>query len=206
MSDKYFKKYESRELFIAENFIDDTEWLSMYVAELKKDNTPFHDLIIVSHTGERHTVEIKEDEYYWYSKTGNIGLDYLSAFKFKDSSRRLEWLKNNYWIKSEFLDEFKNDIEVLKFGKLFTCDADFQLFVVLDNEKIVFSKLYSNQKLKSPEFVRYLETNYNLRVNKKSDYKLHDNWDSAAYFVNPNEDRLLQNCEVKNIDDIIKKV
>ena len=30
--------------------------------------------------------------------------------------------------------------------------------------------------------------------------------DSAAYFVNPNEDRLLQNCEVKNIDDIIKKV
>ena len=84
MSDKYFKRYESRELFIAENYINDSEWLSLYVAELIKDNTSFHDLIIVSHTGKRHTVEIKEDEYYWYSKTGNIGLDYLSAFKFSD--------------------------------------------------------------------------------------------------------------------------
>lgn len=31
-------------------------------------------------------IEVKTEEHHWYSKTKNIGLDYISAFKFKNQT------------------------------------------------------------------------------------------------------------------------
>jgi hypothetical protein len=185
-----------------ENYISDNVWLASLVKEVKKDNTQFHDLLIVLQNDQKLTVEVKEDEYYWYSRTGNIGLDYISAFEFKNQELRRKWLRNNYWIKSKDIQEFKNEIIVSKYGKLITCDADLQLYVVYDKEKVKFSKLYSNSKLKQNNFVNYLEKNYDLRVNKKSDYGLKDSWESAAFFVNPLEDLKLKEAEINNLDQL----
>ena len=190
-----------------ENYIDDNRWFAEIVKEYRRDNTSFHDLVILLNSGKTFTVEIKEDEYYWYSRTSNIGLDYLSSFRFKNSDLRNEWLsKSNYWIKPEEMNSFENDIIVSKYGKLITCDADFQLYIVFKDKSVVFSKLYSNTKMKEQGFVKYLKENYNLRINKKSDYGLEDSWDSAAYFVNPKKDSMLRELEVNNIVDFERSV
>lgn len=199
----YFTHYSSKEEMIADLFISDNDWLNQLVREVKRDNTPFHDILIKLQNGSEYTIEIKEDEFYWYSRTGNIGLDYYSAFKFLEDNRDFWVSRNNYWINRHDLESFKRDIVVMKKGKLFTCDADFQLFVVMNNGEIAFSKLYSNRMLQSDEFIHYLESNYDLRVNKKIDYNLQDNWDSAAYFVNPS-DACLANAEVNDVSDFYK--
>jgi hypothetical protein len=202
MGNDYFIRYQNRETFIMENYISDNIWLASLVKEVKKDNTQFHDLLIVLQNDQKLTVEVKEDEYYWYSRTGNIGLDYLSAFEFKNQGLRRKWLSDNYWIKSKDIQEFKNEIIVSKYGKLITCDADLQLYVVYDKETVKFSQLYSNNKLKQNNFVSYLEKNYNLRVNKKNDYGLKDSWESAAFFVNPLKDLKLKEAEINDFDQL----
>lgn len=198
-----FTKYESREMMIMNEFLNEAEWIAEYVKELKKDNTPFHDLIMTFSDGTQKTIEVKEDEYYWFNKTGNIGIDYISAFRFKNLGLKMEWVsKHNYWVFVEEYNDFFSDIDILKLGKVFTCDADYQLFVVMDNDVVKFAQLYDNKKLKSKNFINYLNRNYNLRINKKIDYNLNDSWESAAYFLDPLKDEMLISCEINQIEDI----
>ena len=78
----YFKEYQSRELKYMCEYINDVPWLSEFIKEVKQDNTSLHDLIVVGKNGAEYTVEVKEDEIFWFSRTGNIGLDYISSFRF----------------------------------------------------------------------------------------------------------------------------
>lgn len=198
----YYNEYGSRELFNMKKYINSVPWLSKYISEVKKDNTSLHDLMIVTNDGKTYTVEVKEDEYYWYSKTGNIGLDYISCFKFKSDKDKYNW--PNSWIPSNDINHFESIINVNKYGKLITCDADFQFYFVLDEKKenFVFAKLYSNRKLKDSIFVNHLKQNYRLRINDKKRYDLEDNWESAAFFVNPLTEERLIACEINKFEDM----
>ena len=202
----YFAEYNSRELAYMKKFINEIEWLSSYIKEVKRDNTSFHDLIIITNDGNEYTVEVKEDEYYWYSRTGNIGLDYISAFKFNNYDDKNKW--RNLWVPSSDIKYFEESIDVKKYGKLVTCDADFQFYFVLDEKKqdFVFARLYSNKKMKDLDFVTYLKNSYSLRINDKNRYGLTDNWESAAFFINPLKDSKLQECEINSVEEMnIKK-
>lgn len=198
----YFKEYGSRELKFMQKFIRNHKWLDTYFKEVKPDNTSLHDLMLVTYDNKIYTVEVKEDEYYWYSKTNNIGLDYISSFTFNDKKDENKW--NNLWVNSNEISYFEEVITVKKYGKLITCDADFQFYFVLNEDKteFVYAKLYSNKKLKAPNFIQYLKNNYRLRINDKRRYNLKDCWESAAFFVNPLKDKMLQACEINNINDI----
>lgn len=198
----YFKEYRSRELKYMSEYIKDVPWLSEFIKEVKQDNTSLHDLTVVGKNGIEYTVEVKEDEFYWFSRTGNIGLDYISSFRFENYKDKYKW--PNLWVPSEEIEQFESIINVGKYGKLVTCDADFQFYFVLDDKKenFVFSKLYSNKKLKEKKFVDYLKNNYRLRINDKKRYGLLDSWDSAAFFINPLKDKRLIDCEVNCIEDM----
>lgn len=202
----YFEQYSSRELYILEKWIYSIPNLRSLVLGFSRHNTGFHDALVkFKNNWKILVVEIKEEEFFWFSKTGNIGLDYISAFKFIEPTDKENILSNNsFWIKKENLLDFKNKIQIMKGGKLMTCDSHIQIFYVEDSQgEIVFIKSYDNIKLKKN--IHYFETNFNLRINNKTIYDSKaDGWESCAYFVNPKYDSFLKSIEIKTTDDLNK--
>jgi len=199
----YFSHYSNNEQRIINKWLN-SDWLKDKVESAMPDNTGYHDAIIKLKDGTSFNasffVEVKEDEKFWFNKTGNIGLDYLSSFNFKNKADKDKYRNN--WVRAGQLQQFKTDIEISKKGKLFTCDAEVQLYYVKDE----FLQAYDNQKLQDVQFVKYLETTYDLRINDKTAYGIQDNWQSAAYFVNPKKDNQLQECEINNFDELINAI
>ncbi len=201
----YFNKYSSRELYILEKWISCIPDLENLVEGFSNHNTGYHDAIVkFKNDWKMLIVEIKEEEFYWFNKTGNIGLDYISAFKFINELEKQKTISNNFWIKKEDLLNFKGKIEILKGGKLMTCDSDIQIFYAENSKgETIFLRAYNNIKLK--ENINYFETNFNLRINNKAIYDSStDNWESCAYFVNPNKDVFLKSIEIKTIDNLME--
>lgn len=187
-----FGIYASRETRIFRFFLQNNRWFAREILDFKPDNTGHHDLKCRLKNKKVLIVEIKQEEARWFSKTGNLGLDYLSAFTFTRNRER--WLKNNHWIKARDYDDFIKDTQIDKWGKLLTCDADVQLFYVHDH----LCKMYNNAKLQDPRFVMHLNKNLSLRINRKKDYNLADTWESAAYFV-PANNKYLQEAEINHV-------
>jgi hypothetical protein len=198
-SNYYFTHYGNREAYIFDKYLKKILNNNDSIFKVEKDNTSFHDLKVLINSNY-YTIEVKEDEFYWFNKTGNIGIDYISAFNYKNGIDLK--LINNNWVKKEAINEFKNSITIHRLGKLFTSDADFQFFFVEKNNEFFFSKLYSTKKLQSKDFVSYLERNYDLRINNKSNYQIDEKWESAAFFINPLTDSYLIQCETK-VGDVI---
>ena len=178
------------------------DWLDINsiedVKEVIPDNTAFHDTKIILKSGRVITVEVKTEEAYWYKRTGNIGLDFLSAFNFNKTSLNI-CKKNNNWIPIGENKKFLENITVRKYGKLFTCDADIQLFNATSEDKYILLKAYDNTCLKEDEFINYLKNNYKLRINNKPKYGIYEDWQSAAYFVNPFKEKRLKKCEASSL-------
>jgi hypothetical protein len=147
-------------------------------------------------------IEVKTEEDRWYSQTNNIGLDYISAFKFRDKAYKNKIKNQGNWVSPEELNEFKRNITVKRDGKLYTCDADIQLFYCKLNETEAKFFAYCNECLKNLR--TYFENHYPLRINDKASYDLNDTWESAAYFVNPEECPELKKCEINSLDKLIE--
>lgn len=215
MSKRYFKKYSDRQIKILSTWISRNKFIYENIISCKKEETSFHDAKILINANKNSDkdinksesenvaeiyVEIKEEEFFWFSRTGNIGFDYISAFKFRNNQWK-EKVYNEYkfWISKDNIVEFIENIEVLKWGKLKMCDADIQLFYV-ENEKgeVIFCEAYNNWLLQKN--ISHFEKNYNLRINKKSDYKLEDNWESAVYLLKPKD---VEEYRIKNLSDLI---
>lgn len=200
-----FLKYSSREEYIIKEWNNNNEWLSDIVDSYEADNTGFHDYNLLLKNGKQVIIEIKEEEYYWYNKTGNIGLDFLSAFNFKNDLIKKYYIDKNFWVDKGTIDVFLSEkINVLKYGKLINCDAHIQLFYCENKKRNpVLIKAYNNEKLKEKSFIEYLKKYYDLRINNKKYYNLKDNWESAAFFVKPSDERLKQ-CEINSYSDFSK--
>ncbi len=197
-----FDRYSSREGYIIKKWIDNNKWLSDIVDSYEPANTGLHDYQLLLKNGKKVIIEIKEEEHYWYNKTGNIGLDFISVFYYKNDLVKNYYNNNNFWVKKRTVDDFISKIDVKKYGKLITCDAHIQLFYCEDKKKSpVLIKAYSNQKLKEKSFIEYLKYCYDLRINDKESYGLKDKWESAAFFVKPSDKRLIQ-CEINSYSDL----
>ncbi len=201
----YFKDYQDRELYIVEKWIDSINIKSI-ISSIERANTGFHDIKIVFNNNFKDLIiEVKEDESYWYERTGNIGFDYISAFQYKNIEIEEFVKKSNLWIKPEKLEYFLSNIIVQKWGKLVTCDAHIQLFYVEKNNRELLLNAYPNKELQ--RYLKKIKLNYNMRINNKKDYASKtDNWESSAYFINPNKDQNIINMQIKNIDDISRRI
>lgn len=208
--------YVKTELNTIWSWINQTLWLRGNVEKVERHNTGFHDAKITLKNGEKFIIEVKEDEDYWYSRTGNLGFDYISAFRFNSDKAKSYWVKKNdkgqwmgAWINPNKLDLFSNYIKVNKYGKLKTCDSHIQLYSVYEkdennNKKIKLIKAYSNKRLTDKKFVKNLETTERLRVNNKSDYDSKtDTWDSAFYCLNPLTNQYLIDSEINSLEDLM---
>lgn len=219
----YFQEYAEREVYIANLWLSTiiseikAVWNNFYIDyEINKDNTSYHDLKVNINLKNKNdinsnfqisfTLEIKEEENYWFCQTGNIGLDLLSAFQF--TSFKIESYfkqEKNRWISRSEQELFFNNIHIDKKGKLFTCDADIQLFYCSckRNKKIpVLLKAYINNCLK--ENIEYFLNHFSIRINDKSKYKSKtDTWESAVILVNPYLDLILNKCEIKRGEELV---
>jgi hypothetical protein len=220
----YFKKYSLKESFIAEIWIEIVlEQLRFILKEyenisytIEKANTGFHDLIIYLNFKNSNSnikipliLEIKEEEHYWFTQTGNIGLDLLSAFNFKSKEKRDYFKRDkNMWVSSGDKSDFFDSIDIKKEGKLYSCDADIQLFYCAskkDRKRPILLKAYNNRLLKRN--LKYFLDNYDIRINNKSEYDSKtDSWESAVILANPYIDLALNLCEIKSAMDLIKYI
>ncbi|WP_058865907.1 hypothetical protein [Chloracidobacterium thermophilum] len=177
---------------------------------IQKDNTPYHDAKVILPDGSHFLVQVKEEEARWYTITGNIGLDYISAFSFIDKAYETKCLKVlERWIPPEEIPTFFKKIKVEKHGKLITCDAHVHVFYVGgkgatgETESPLLLRTYCNQWLKSEAFISHLKSKYRLRINNKKAYNIDESWHSAAFFLSPSDD-MLRKGEIDTHEKLLK--
>ncbi|QUW01729.1 hypothetical protein J8C02_12620 [Chloracidobacterium sp. MS 40/45] len=205
----HFSRYSRKESHIldiwkANSGLIPHEW------NIQKDNTPYHDAKVILPDGTQFLVQVKEEEARWYTRTGNIGLDYISAFSFIDKAYETNCLKTlNHWIPPKEISTFLKKIKVEKYGKLKTCDAHVHVFYVGGKgatgktELPLLLKTYCNQWLKSEAFIDYLKSKYSLRINNKKAYNIDESWHSAAFFLSPSDD-MLRKGEIDTHEKLLK--
>jgi len=205
----HFSRYSRKESHIldiwkAKSGLIPHEW------NIQKDNTPYHDAKVILPDGTQFLVQVKEEEARWYTITGNIGLDYISAFSFIDKAYETNCLKTlNHWIPPKEISTFLKKIKVEKYGKLKTCDAHVHVFYVGGKgatgktELPLLLKTYCNKWLKSEAFISYLKSKYRLRINNKKAYNIDESWHSAAFFLSPS-DNMLRKGEIDTHEKLLK--
>jgi hypothetical protein len=205
----YFSHYSERELHILGIWVKQSDFLP-HGCRFQQDNTPYHDAKVILPDGTEFLVQVKEEEEYWFAKTGNIGLDYISAFRFKTRDDEHRYLRElNFWVPPEEIATFLGRIEVDKWGKLITCDAHVHIFYVgrkgeLGSSEIpLLLKTYCNNWLRSERFIKYLTSRYRLRINDKRSYDIDEPWHSAAFFLKPS-DPMLKVAEIDSFEKLLR--
>ena len=133
-SNSYWNKYSNNELDITKLWLKSLAYTDKSLDSfliIEKDNTSFHDIKVNNIKTQKDlyfTIEVKEEENYWYCKTGNIGLDLISAFNFTNINEKKYFENKKNWVNPEDQKKFFDSIKIYKDGKLYNCDANIQLF------------------------------------------------------------------------------
>lgn len=198
----YFDTYSIDEIPIVEAWINKIDGLRDKVVSVTPDNTSHHDVSLVLRTDGcgkdlpsqiRLSIEVEQEESYWFTRTGRITIDAISAFVYSDEARAKQLMFNG-WVRVSDLREFLKCINVKRYGKIKECDANIQIKKIRDTDFLVG---YDNMKLVNNR--GYIERNFDLRINNKQRYGLTDNWESATYCLQPS---VLDFCTIRTIDDV----
>lgn len=110
----YFQHYSEAEEEIMRQWIENTVWIPKGTTYVRS-NTPFHDGLLILPDGCQCLVEVKVDEAYWYTRTGNIAIDYISAFEFKSPQLRIKFCDSyRRWVNPSAHQHFLESIFVHK--------------------------------------------------------------------------------------------
>ena len=104
----YWDKYSNNELYITKTWLKSFGYTDNFLI-IEKDNTSFHDIKVKNIKSQENfyfTVEVKEEENYWYCKTGNIGLDLISAFNFNSINEKRYFENKKNWINQKDQKKF----------------------------------------------------------------------------------------------------
>ena len=198
--DSYFDIYgEDAELEAIQQWIDTIDGLRDKVMEdgIKKEHRVGHDYVIYFKDGSKTIVEVKNEEDYWYSITGNITIDAISSFDV-ESEEIQEYIDNNRnWIEKEDYQRFLEGININRRGSLYDSDADIMVKRIIDGD---FIQAYDMQQLKRD--ANQFETGYRLRINDKKSYGIEENWKSATYCIPPSD---LEEYEINSYEEIPKR-
>ena len=162
-----------------------------------KEHQVGHDYVIYFKDGNKTIVEVKNEEAYWYDRTGNIALDAISAFDVESEEIQEYIDNNNYWIEKEDYQRFLEGINVKRRGSLYDSDADIMVKRIIDRD---FIQAYDMQQLKRD--ANQFETGYRLRINDKESYGIEEEHESAIFCVQPSD---LQEYEINSYEEIPKR-
>lgn len=196
--ENYFEIYGGNiELAAIYEWIDTIAGMKNRVRDVVEDHQAGHDYIIFHDDGSRTLVEVKNEENYWYERTGNITIDAISAFTVVSTEVRNYINNNKNWIEIEDYQRFLEGIHIMRRGTLYESDADILVKRIIDGD---FVKAYNMQNLR--QNANFFEQNYRLRVNAKADYGIEENWESATYCIPPNA---LREYEINVYNEIPKR-
>lgn len=151
---------------------------------LKKMLAPFGDVVRLIEVPERKTydrlmlfngetkLEIQFCDGEAFGKYGDIRLDYISAFKYRDAVRA-----STSWISPGYIEAFMQSIEVLTWGKMKRSEADTLAIYIGEPECIFY--LVSMRELQKKERVNYFLQQYGININRKKG----EDWESAFIAV-----------------------
>ncbi len=181
-----------REIYIVKRILDATNIRYTNVEKcLNADECDV--LVYIENHQTPISVEIKEENYNRFNRYGDLGIDYLSAFQFKNSSSSNIW----YGVRpasADLLMDFENSIDILKMGKIYYSKADLWLFYCLDDaDDLYYHSWFLGTDMVSDEFKDYLRNNCLFAVNNKPNTQMsrHDHHESAVFYINKNDDFLV---------------
>lgn len=164
------------------------------------------DVTVTLRNRKQVTVEVKEESYARIQKYGDYGIDFISAFQFKDDSMAKLWKGSPKKPK-----EFNNFIakidqnRPMKRGKIFYSKADLWLFFYNDGTEN-HGSFFDGPAMTSPSFRTYLKNNCDFAVNNKpvSQESWKDQHHSAVFFIKMNDAEM---CSHKvNVADYFGKL
>lgn len=197
----YFEEYSIDEIPIVNEWLDTIDGLRDNVISVEADNTSHHDVMVTLRDIDNLndgkpialSIEVEQEESYWFTRTGRITIDAISAFVYSDEARAKQLMFNG-WVRVSDLREFLKCINVKRYGKIKECDANIQIKKIRDTDFLVG---YDNMKLVNNR--GHIERNFDLRINNKKRYGLTDNWESATYCLQPS---VLDFCTIRTINDV----
>ena len=133
--------------------------------------------------------EVKQESYQRFSHYGQLGIDFISVFHFKQG-KQFDRRPHGPEDFSLFMDTVNRETADFKWGKIAYSTADVWLFYVKDNSgNYCFSEGYDFAQMKNDKIGNYLSHNCQFAVNKKGRDQLSrfDTWQSAVFFVNPEQ-------------------
>ncbi len=196
---------EEREVEVVRRIFD--EQSIPYVKIEKYARADDGDVCVHLEGGKTLLIEVKEERYNRFTKFGDLGIDYISAFQFKQGVNSDDWKRQQ---QPERVNEFWQSIDTsynFKYGKVFYSKSDLWLFFVLDPDNdFYYCKFFDGAFMTSREFRDYLESNCQFTVNIKppTQQSYYDRHNSACFFLNRN-DNVLNQCEV-DLQELIDRL
>lgn len=146
--------------------------------------------ILIKTNDKTLKAEVKTENGWSYG-TNNITLDAISAFSWIGRPAKVNRIFQLLpFIRIQTLGTFyqsSNDIIIKMIRNIKTQKQDF------------FA--YDIKKMKDPAFFRYVERNCDIKINPKKSYN-RDDFQESAFFCVKLDDPMLQQTEVKNLDDL----
>lgn len=176
-----FSEYIKREEEVMETIRQYTDLGAEIVKVNPAPGGATYDRLLVLPTGEVK-LEIQITEPDDFQKYGDVRLDLISAFDFKEDSVYAGKTR----IKPCNVNSFLWSITVHRNGKLYACLADTLAFYVPEPVKILW--LYSVPELQKKR--QYFLYNYGIMINKKD---WGEDWESCFVPV-PESDEILHTC------------
>lgn len=176
-----------------------------YESISKHENADDADILVILPDNNKILIEVKEEFIDRFRKYGDLGIDFISAFSFKNPIDESIW--KGAPKRPERLNSFLSSINIQKLGKLSYSKSHLWLFFVFDDSKnLYYHAFFDGSKMTSKEFYNYLSKNCFFAVNNKPYWQLShgDTHQSACFFIN-HEDRFLNRYKV-DLAEYIEKV
>ncbi|MBQ8424715.1 MAG: hypothetical protein IJX17_01685 [Clostridia bacterium] len=171
----------------------------------KHKNANDGDVLLTLLDDTKVLIEVKEEDYLSrFSKYGDIGIDLVSSFKFKNGVNPADWKGTKEGVLVwDFFKQIDQNGPSFKGGKITYSKSDLWLFFSAKPDgKVVYYSFFPGEFIKSEDFKKYLIFNNKFAVNNKpADQMSHsDSTNSAVFYINHKDPYLVANTfDIKNL-------
>ncbi len=152
-----------------------------YAKIIKNADPDDGDVSVRLENGRTILIEVKEERSERFERYGDLGIDYISAFYFKNTAREWKGAPKRPNQLKLFLDDIDHQ-KHFKWGKIVYSNSDLWLFFI-DRKGELEYYFFDGKRLKSDEFRSYLENECVFAVNNKPPWQLSctDSHNSAVF-------------------------
>lgn len=173
-----------REIWVVKKILDDNR--IPYQSVDKYDIADDGDILVTLTNGKSFLIEVKEEKIDRFNTWGQLGIDFISAFQFKNPSDEQVWKGRPK--SPDKLPSFLNAIDTTnhyKGGKIDYSKSDLWLFFVMDGDGFRYYEFFDGNFMTSDEFKRHLYATCEFTANNKPYWQksYSDAHHSAVFYI-----------------------